>query len=128
VEELGEEVVELVVVRDEHVQPILLHLLEALSRVDAALIQNATSQNTTVRSPQRANKDKRHSYVLMLYEKNSVTISVEPLSVITFSETCAVACSSVSCKNTRQYQCHRANPASLAACRTIPAAFARLKM
>lgn len=32
------------------------------------------------------------AYVLMLYEKNSVTISVEPLSVIRFSEICAVAC------------------------------------
>lgn len=34
---------------------------------------------------------KRLLYLLMLYEKNSVTISVDPLIVMTFSESWAVA-------------------------------------
>lgn len=34
---------------------------------------------------------KETTYLLMLYEKNSVTISVDPLIVMTFSESWAVA-------------------------------------
>ena len=48
IEELGEEVIELVVVRHEHVQAIFLDLFKALCRIDTTLVQNAAGQSRKI--------------------------------------------------------------------------------